>query len=193
MKMNTNKAKRGFTLIEILVTLAVYTIAMAAILGILVPALNWTARLSGYEANTAFLVHIQEVLSEKMQNAAYIRVWDTSPPADLNSFGTDYDLITPANGLYNINHEIFNRRLFEGPNEGRYITSRIKPNTDVDLIMHMEEIGNRAVMVTLILERFGDEINRAVFAVRTSNNADLWFYIDNPNDIGSQSIQIIYD
>lgn len=74
MMTKIKRSDRGFTLIETVITLALYSIVMIMIMGVLLPATKVWLRYSDKEGYASFLSYAKESLIEQLRYAGEVRV-----------------------------------------------------------------------------------------------------------------------
>lgn len=209
MKQNKVKNSRhGFTLVEVIVTLALYFLVMTFVMGILLPAVKFSARFSDKEGDAAFLTFVQETLTEKILYAKTIMIYDY-----LDSSVTD-DFEKPSNSVYYIDrkneknkYKLFKKKVvvnWDANGDGEidendviYVSAPRKPEKGTDFIIHISKLGywedgsfygnTHDVTVHLILERNGKIVGESEFSVRALNTSAVF----SADDIG-EGMQAIY-
>lgn len=88
--MNNIKKKSGFSLVEVVVSVGIFAVAIVGIIGLFAPTTKNVAAVADSDASTRAVAAIQSYLKEKASTSAGFTALQTALGNDTNTTGTGY-------------------------------------------------------------------------------------------------------
>ena len=97
--MKMMRKQKGFTLVELIIVLALFSLIMFSVVQLLTPVSKYFVRSSNFEQTTACIDNMKRAIEGNLKFANRVRAYSDYRPYTITLDSDDNEIITPSTGL----------------------------------------------------------------------------------------------
>ena len=146
--MKYTKRRSGFSLVEVVVSVGIFAVAIVGIIGLFAPTTKNVAAVADSDASTRAVAAIQSYLKEKASSSTGFSDLQTLLGADLNTNGTGYVYYVTKGGDKVVNKDDMSEATII-PNNNRFFEFSVIRNATLSPVADKDTAGFLAFTINL--------------------------------------------